>query len=183
MARTPFHSVVGIALGLTLAGSLALAQDGPKLVSPEPIFDAGVVVKGKIVSHSFPIENQGSSALEIREVRPACGCTVARYDETIQPGETGHITAEVSTNDFRGPVAKYVTVFSNDRNNPSVRLTIRADVRPTLDILPGYGRYIHVNGTAPKAQSQTLWATDGTQLDVTDAQSTLPFNRRRVPSC
>ncbi|MBZ0110988.1 MAG: DUF1573 domain-containing protein [Thermoanaerobaculia bacterium] len=176
MANVSFSKTLALSTALVLSvSSQGWAQAEPKAVVPEPVFDAGTVVKGKVVSHTFEIENKGAAPLEIREVRPACGCTVAKYDATITPGGTGKITAEVSTEDFRGPVAKYVTVFTNDRETPRFRLTIRADIRPTIDILPGYGRYLHVQGTDPKVQTQTLWSTDGTKLEVVSSRSSLPF--------
>ncbi len=162
-----------LALSALLLASVATAQ-APNATVAAPLHDAGVVTRGDVVSHTFTIANEGDALLEIREVRPACGCTVASFDETIAPGATGSVTAELSTGDFRGPVSKYVTVFTNDLENPRFRLTLRADIRPLVDVLPGYGRFLHVQGTAPKVQTQTLWSTDETPLTVEGATSSIP---------
>ena len=101
----------------------------PRAIAAEPVWDAGIVAKGAQVAHEFTIRNTGTEMLQIREVRPACGCTVVSYDPAIPPGGEGKVRAEVDTGSFSGAIAKEVTVFTSDPGNPMIQLTIRAQVR------------------------------------------------------
>jgi hypothetical protein len=44
--------------------------DGPRLKVPEATFDFGEVVEGDVVSHEFVLQNTGTEALQITDVRP-----------------------------------------------------------------------------------------------------------------
>src|SRR5690349_8556368 len=85
---------------LFVAAATLLAAGKPKAVVVEPIKDAGTVSKGDKISHDFLIKNEGDADLEILNVQPACGCTVAEFDKTIAPGQTGKVHAVVDTSTF-----------------------------------------------------------------------------------
>ena len=147
----------------------------PRLVAAEPIFDAGTVSKGEKVSVDFVIENQGQADLEITDVRPSCGCTVASFDKKIAPGAKGKVHADLETIDFQGPIAKTITVLSNDPANPRLTLTIKAKIEPHVAVTPGYARYIYVQTLEPGTLSQTLWAIDYPDFQVLEVKSPYPF--------
>lgn len=140
---------------------------------PEPVWDAGIVGRGEVVRHVFEIRNVGGETLYLREVRAACGCTVASFDEEIAPGQSGKVTVEVATETFRGPIAKDVTVFTSDPVVPVVTLTARAEVQPAVDVLPGYFRLMAVQGGDDVVGTQTLWSTDRGDFAVTGVSSPL----------
>jgi hypothetical protein len=163
--------------------AVAAAQDAPAAppvlpgqfaVAPEPVWDAGVIGRGETVRHTFVIQNVGTETLYLREVRPACGCTVVSYDEQILPGQTGKVAAELATEDFRGPIAKDVTVLTNDPSNPLFTLTIKGEVQPWVDAQPGYFRFVHVVGEPAPTGTQTVWSSDLPGLEITAAESPLP---------
>jgi hypothetical protein len=58
------------------------------MVVPEKVKDMGTVAQGAVVDIDFVISNEGTEALQIKAVRPTCGCTVADYDKEIggRPG-------------------------------------------------------------------------------------------------
>jgi len=148
----------------------------PKAVAVDPIKDAGAVAKGEKLAQDFAIRNDGNAALEITEVRAACGCTVASYDKTIAPGKSGVVHVVVDTVTFNGPVAKGVTVFTNDPANPQIELTVRAKVEPYIAVKPGFARYTIVRGEAKEGTIvQTLFAPDGAPMDVLKVDSPWPY--------
>jgi len=147
---------------------------GPAARIIEPIKDFEVVAKGEKLVHTFEIANDGDQALELVEVRPACGCTVAEFDKTIAPGKTGKVKATVDTTSFEGPIAKSVSVFTNDPKNPKLQLVIRAEVRPYIGVFPGYVRYIYVQGEDIAPIPQTLWASDGEDFEIREVTSPNP---------
>jgi hypothetical protein len=175
-------AVALVALALVVAAvAVALeseTQAEPRVVAPEPIWDGGRVARGDDLSHDFVLRNEGEAVLYVREVRPACGCTVAHFDEAIPPGGEGKVRAVLQTGSFRGPIAKGITVFTNDRRTPILELTMKADVTPLLEVLPGYARYIHVQGSGPRTVIQNLWATDEVSLEILGVES--PFDHLHV---
>ncbi|MDR2423051.1 MAG: DUF1573 domain-containing protein, partial [Deltaproteobacteria bacterium] len=102
--------LLALALAVFWPGHLLLAQDPqgpqapeasqaapaprPRLVIPEKEFDAQLRPPGSSVTHEFAVHNQGDDDLTL-EVVPGCGCTVASYDKTIAPGESGTIAVTV----------------------------------------------------------------------------------------
>lgn len=161
---------------LFVAAATLLAAGKPKAVAVEPIKDAGIVSKGDKISHDFLIKNEGDADLEIVSVQPACGCTVAEFDKTIAPGQTGKVHAVLDTAGFSGPISKGLTVFTSDPDVPQLELTVRAKVQPYISARPGYARYITVQGEAAQGSiGQTLWAPDGSSFDVVKVESPFPY--------
>jgi hypothetical protein len=154
----------------------AVAQSGgPRAAIAEPIVDVGQVVRGDEISATFEIANRGAAPLEITEVRPACGCTVADYDKTIAPGATGRIQATVDTENILGPNSKGITVFTNDPQNPRLQLTVKSNVKPFLYLDPGYARFSQfVQSGGAQTISQTLWAEDYEDLKIVAVESGSP---------
>ncbi len=151
------------------------AGPAPRLVAAEPIFDAGTVSKGELVRVDFVLENKGEADLEITDVRPACGCTVASFDKKIAPGAQGKVHAELETMDFQGPIAKTVTVLSNDPANPRLTLTIKVKIEPHVAVFPGFARYVYVQTLEPGTLTQTVWSIDTENFQVLDVKSPYPF--------
>lgn len=171
MRRTPLIWIV-LALLAALAAVPTMAQEAkPKAQPVEPIKDFEIVPKGKILQHQFLIRNAGDAELEITDVRPACGCTVADFDRTIAPGESGKVSIRMKTENFAGPIAKTVAVFTSDTDNPKIELVVKADVKPYITVLPGFARYNYVQGEAVEAVPQTIWAEGGENLEVLAAHS------------
>ncbi|MFN7942425.1 MAG: DUF1573 domain-containing protein [Thermoanaerobaculia bacterium] len=141
----------------------------------EPVKDVGKVSKGERIVQDFVLRNDGDADLDILSVKPACGCTVADFDKKIAPGKTGKVHAEVETVDFSGPIAKTVTVFTNDTKNPRLVLTVKARVEPHIAVVPGYARYIYVQTLEPGTIAQTLWALDYPDFQVQSVTSPYPF--------
>ncbi|HEV7504044.1 MAG TPA: DUF1573 domain-containing protein [Thermoanaerobaculia bacterium] len=159
-----------------LVAAVLFADGKPKAVVAEPIKDVGTVAKGEKATADFVIRNDGDAVLEITNVQPSCGCTVAEYDKTVAPGKTGKVHAVVDTASFSGPIAKGVTVFTNDPALPQIELTLQAKVEPYINVKPGYARYITVQGEPQEGNIvQTLWTTDDTPMDIVKAESPWPY--------
>jgi len=110
---------------------------GPEIEFDKRSIDCGNAIEGKTdkIWATFAVENTGDSVLKLESVRPDCGCTVVKYDTLIQPGKSAKIEAEVNIEGYRsGPLSKFITVTSNALNEPVVRLTIDATVRPAIDV-------------------------------------------------
>lgn len=115
-------------VGMAFAGPLA-----PILEIPFPIYNFGEVEEGTIISHDYLIKNTGKGILEIKEVQPGWGCSVAHYDEAIPPGGEGKVTLTINLKGVEGPVWKIATIFSNDPQKPTVSLNLQGTVRPSIE--------------------------------------------------
>jgi len=172
-AAVPAAAKASAASAAAAAGSAATQ---PKAVAVSPIKDVGSVPKGDKITQDFEIRNDGNAALVITDVKPACGCTVANYDRTIPPGKSGKVHVVVDTANFTGPVAKGVTVFTNDASNPQVELTVRAKIEPYVAVKPGFARYTIVKDEAKEGTIvQTLYAPDGSPMDIVKVDSPWPY--------
>ncbi|HVT16044.1 MAG TPA: DUF1573 domain-containing protein [Thermoanaerobaculia bacterium] len=153
-----------------------VAQGAPKAVAIQPIKDVGIVAKGDKITADFEIRNDGNAPLEITDVKPGCGCTVASFDKSIAPGKTGKVHAVVDTAAFNGAIAKGVAVLTNDKATPKIDLTVKARIEPYIDVKPGYARYLVVRGESKEGNIvQTLWAADGAPFDVVKVESPFPY--------
>ncbi|MEO7794216.1 MAG: DUF1573 domain-containing protein [Thermoanaerobaculia bacterium] len=157
------------------AAEAAPAAPAPKLVPIESIKDVGKVAKGEKIKVDFELRNDGPVVLVLSDVHPTCGCTVASFDANIAPGAVGKIHAEIDTVDFAGPIAKTITVLSNDPLQPRVTLTIKARVEPQVNATPGYARFVFVQQQAASTVKQTLWAENYDGLKILAVKSPYKF--------
>jgi uncharacterized protein DUF1573 len=175
MQRHRKTAILALCAALLVAAT-ASAQGKPKIVAMEPVKDVGTVPKGEKIVQDFVIRNDGDAVLEITDIHPACGCTVAEFDTSIAPGKTGKVHASVDTSTFNGAIAKGMTVFSNDPATPQLELTVRAKVEPYISVKPGYARYVTVQGEPVEGDiTQTLWTNDGSSMDITGIDSPWPY--------
>ena len=163
------------ALVIVLAGALPALAAAPRAVVDKPIADVGKVKKGEPIRHEFTIRNTGDAPLEITEVKPSCGCTVADYDRVIAPGASGAVALVVKTDSFGGGIAKSVTVFTNDTGNPRLNLVVKAIVHEPVVARPGYARFMTVQGQPVDPSVQTLSTNDGSKIEVLSVRSPYSF--------
>ena len=73
-------TVVGVLAGWT-------AGAAPILECENAVFEFGTVENTELVKHTFVIKNAGDEPLEIRSIRPTCGCTITdTKPRTVAPG-------------------------------------------------------------------------------------------------
>jgi hypothetical protein len=174
--------VVMMAFFVALLASLAAAQTtpakksdavddkAPRLTIVEPVKDYGEVAKGDKLEWTFVIKNTGNADLQVIAARPGCGCTVADFDKVVKPGQTGKVTAHVDTTNFTGPIAKTVSLETNDPTSPSSTLTIHAIVKPYVEAYPaGFVRFLQLQGEA-NTQSVTLYSEEDEPFEIKDVQ-------------
>jgi len=109
----------------------------PKLFIENSTFDWGTSPEGTdLITHAFVVANRGKDSLRITNIRSSCGCTVGEYDSVIVPGGTGSVKVKFNKSGRTGSQASNVSIFTNDPENPQVRLTIRGFIQTALDISP-----------------------------------------------
>ena len=119
---------------LTASLMVLSGQDkAPSFFIDNPAKDFGKVLQGVTIKHVFRFSNNGSATLEILSVEPSCGCQAASLSaRQIQAGQSGQIEVSVDTAGLTGSVEKSVNITTNDPRQPSVSLSVRADVQPEI---------------------------------------------------
>jgi len=150
-------------------------EAAPKLVVEEKIMDAGTVAQGEVIDATFTLSNEGTATLQVKSVRPTCGCTIASFDREIAPGTKGTISAKVDTTNFSGPISKAMLVVTNDPELSSLSLVVKALVRPFVEVLPRpLVRFNAVQGERVE-QKLTVVSAESDGLKVTKVESSLSY--------
>jgi len=171
-----FVLVAGLA---SFAGpSFAGASGGPRpqVAVAEPAADAGRVHRGDAVRHDFELRNAGTAPLRVIDAMPACACEAVTFDRLIAPGATGLVHVTLDTSAFTGPIAKGVSVDTDDPDTPRIELILHAQVQPWIAVAPGFARFTAVHGM-PAAESfeATLTAPDGQPFEITSVDASFPW--------
>jgi hypothetical protein len=172
---------VSLALAALVSAPLQVAaqeaaEGSPKLVVPERILDFGTVAQGEEIQADFTLRNEGSAELQIKTVRPTCGCTVVDFPKTIAASESGQIKAKVDTSEFSGPISKSMLLMTDDPESPSMSLVIKAAIKPYVEVLPR--SLVRINAIqGEKATQKLVLVADpaiGDELKITKVESSVP---------
>jgi hypothetical protein len=169
---------------LSVAPSASSAEEAAPLVAVEAVdVDLGQVVRGETRLAEFVLHNRGDATLRITEVKPGCGCTVADYDERIEPGGKGRIRATVDTSTLSGFVGRGLTATTNDPVTPELYLTFHAHVVGSVILFPD--ETLQLESTAPgKSTAEVLIKRDptesGGELRISDVRSSVPWLEARM---
>lgn len=108
----------------------------PQITFEKTIYDFGEIAAGKKYSGQFKFTNTGSGILKIIEVKRCCGAVVTLDKKELSPGQNGILKVEYTSGRMAGPVEKELRVYSNDKTNSKVDLTIKAQVVIRVDYQP-----------------------------------------------
>jgi hypothetical protein len=97
------------------------------------------VIEGqqKEVKAAFPFKNTGDHPVTITGAQPSCGCTTAALDKkTYAPGESGQIAVVFHPGERTGLQEKYITVTTDEPNQPPKRLLFEINIKQFLTVEP-----------------------------------------------
>ena len=88
----------------------------------------------------FKYENKGTTPVHFKSApRTSCGCTVAALQKMdVAPGEKGEIKATFNIGDRTGMQMKTITVETDDPQNPTTVLTLKANIAQLLELQPAF---------------------------------------------
>lgn len=89
--------------------------DAPRMSWAADSVDLGILAAGETVDIPYQLTNLGEAPLVITQIKPSCGCTVARdWDRSpLAPAASRTIVLSFDAGDRVGPIAEYATVVSN----------------------------------------------------------------------
>lgn len=119
------------------ATTASATNAGPAIQFDATVYNFDKVMAGETVKHDFVFTNTGSAVLKIMGVYPSCGCTTAgTWTKEVEPGKTGIIPLQFSSDRFAGLVDKHATVLCNIKSHPSLQLHLKGAVWRPLEISP-----------------------------------------------
>lgn len=150
----------------------------PEIFFETPDFDFGKAYKGDKVEHVYKFVNRGSATLEIKKVKPSCGCTAAVLsNKTVLPGEAGEIKATFNTGSYGGKVKKTISVLSNDPNTPNHKLSISGEVIEEISFKPkniNFGNF-RADNQSDKTVKFSVKSQSGPEFKIDKITSSKPF--------
>lgn len=155
--RTVAAGIAGV-LGGTLIFGMMTDVGIPVCSLSTNELDLGLAEPGMPVTGTVMISNAGNRVLEIREVKPSCGCTVVELDsESVAPGESTALRVRLVPD--RSPRTRAsVAVATNDPERPVQMLEVRTE-RRTVSEISAERVVIHVEASE-KSASRRLRLTE-----------------------
>jgi hypothetical protein len=126
------------------AGPVAVGAGipGPRIAFDQTSFGFGRVESGELIKHTFWFTNIGSQRLEVREVRPSCGCTtMGEWDKQVEPGKFGSLPVQFNSAGYGGAAHKTVTVACNDSVNSNVVLQLTGTIWKAIEVTPPFASF------------------------------------------
>lgn len=160
------------------------AQAGPlsdkvKAVFDEMTHDFGDVWAGPPLKHTFKVKNDGTEPLEIRAVKPSCGCTLAgEFTKVVKPGETGEIPLSLKSEALHDKFNKTVTVTTNEKDNATVKLTLVGTAKQKVEMSPSSISFgsVRFNDVIEKTVELKNNTDKPLELKLGDTDKTMPFS-------
>jgi len=144
------------------------ANGGPTITFEKTVHDYGEIAPQSSNVCEFRFKNTGTAVLRVEpKIVSTCGCTAPLLAKTeYAPGEEGVIKVTHSAENRATKTTKYLTVCSNDRDQPQVRLTIIANVVPKVACEPEQ-LDLSIKDNVAMCPPITLRSLDGTPFSVT----------------
>jgi hypothetical protein len=135
--------------------TLAANDEPPRLLIEHNL---GLMNPFQTTAHDFLVTNPSQSPWHLSEIRNPCACTVISHSSNVirpQEAETFEVQFTAST-DRPGPKYSAVTLVFDGAPGAEVTLQVRANIRNTLEISPGYLRFTVTDETGPASQLLTV---------------------------
>lgn len=143
------------------------------LVFAQRRFDFGTVQDGTTVEATFEFSNDSDTSITIVDVHSSCGCTAATPSKTTyDPGESGSISAKFNTTNRLGHQIKYVTLTTDEPDNPRYTLEIAGDVISDLFLSPKALSFGDLNVGQEATVTVDLINVGGDEVKIISAVST-----------
>lgn len=125
----------------------------PEVFVEPKVLGGKQAVQGDRVVFTFSLTNRGNSLLKYIIIQD-CGCFAVESGNRLAPGATTIVRVTTDTTEFPGPFDKSVFVYSNDPDEPSIRIPVRFYVEPKyrflresaapVELVPDTGLILHV---------------------------------------
>lgn len=121
---------------LAAVGSSTAQTPASKPIAEDLSWDFGRVESGTALEHKFALRNAGSAPLRIENVQLSGKGVKAHIPQSILPGETGELTAQIDTQNIAGPWQWRILLQTNDETRHVVAYDIAAYIYAPLEVDP-----------------------------------------------
>lgn len=125
---------------LFISLSAAAQAIGPRVTIPQLNYSFTNVPQDSSFEHTYMIYNGGGGMLTLGEVKTSCKCITATLDKnTLSPTDSARLVVSYTNIGRSSSADNYVSIKTNDENNPNVRIYITRVVptnAPTLSSMP-----------------------------------------------
>ena len=129
--------VLSLPIGRKARSASAAERLLPRISFEETVFDLCNVGQGTKNECEFRFTNTGRGLLKIGKISRTCGCTVFQLDKKeYAPNETGTIKVIYTASKSTGTTQKSIYVSTNDKDNPRVKLTVKARIVQMIQVIP-----------------------------------------------
>lgn len=123
--------ILRLALACHALALTPLTLSAQEISAVRDLIDCGSIMYDTPVTVTFELQNKGRRTLNIKSVKPGCGCVAAEYPhEGIPPGTSFTISATYDARQM-GHFSKDIAVYSNASDRPFF-LTIQGQVAETV---------------------------------------------------
>ncbi len=124
-------------LFVAVSTAISAAAPAPDIHFEELEHDFGKINQDEKHTHVFKFRNMGDATLKIEKVNTSCGCTVTSVSRNeIPPKETGEIEVQFDSGSFEDEVTKTIYVYSNDPDEATTNLKIKATIHTVISVKP-----------------------------------------------
>src|SRR5205814_1245330 len=112
-------------------------KETSKIQFDDPVYDFGKVNSGEVVKHEFVFTNIGTATLEIKDVRPGCGCTTAgTWDKLVKPGKEFELQI-TAVPPFNSPsIIAPISLKTTSAKVPTINVTAYVVVQQPVTVMP-----------------------------------------------
>lgn len=149
--------------------------------------DFGRVTQGAVLHHTYDLHSAGNQDLVITQIKPTCGCTVAKlmveneagemveyvYGDPIKPGRKMELPAKMHTKNKRGNQTVRINVFSNDPR-ATMQLGMTASIDPFFNINPGFLTFGKISVGEEIVKTATISTAKGQPMSLSIREHTQP---------
>lgn len=130
-------------------------------------FDWGTIAPADLKA-DIEIKNSGDGVLVIDQVKPSCGCTTAPLDKnTLKPGESTMMHVTLKASNRTGGLTKSVAIMSNDPNNPTKVVRLRANIQRDITFNPDAQYLLFNNAVVGNEAEASIFVQNTSQEPIT----------------
>lgn len=149
--------------------------------------DFGRVTQGAVLNHTYDMMSAGNADLIITQIKPTCGCTVAKlnvendegemveytFGDPIPPGRKLELPAKMHTKNKRGNQSVRINIFSNDPR-AQMQLGMKASIDPFFNVNPGFLTFGKISVGEEITKTATISTAKGKPTMLSLVEHTTP---------
>ncbi len=165
------------------------SSNGSTVTPPSVIHDAGSVLAGTPIRHTFQFRNRTNGPLHLDSddgIRMSCGCTAADVrSRHLAPGDATPIEVQLNTSAKRGDVTEVVstTWTADDQSIEEYTFQIRARIQTALNLSPTeviFSRDDVDHGKRKNIECTSELDLDWSKANIVPLADGLVIRRRRI---